>query len=38
MTRPDNTEITPEMLEAQEAIVAQAEAEEEALINADTEK
>ena len=38
MTRPDNTEITPEMLEAQEAIVAQAEAEEEALINADIEK
>ncbi|MFR0820551.1 MAG: DNA-directed RNA polymerase subunit beta, partial [Lactococcus lactis] len=38
MTRPDNTEITPEMLEAQEAIVAQAEAEEEALINANTEK
>lgn len=38
MTRPDNTEITPEMLEAQEAIVAQAEDEEEALINADTEK
>lgn len=38
MTRPDNTEITPEMLEAQEAIVAQAEAEEEALVNADIEK
>ncbi len=38
MTRPDNTEITPEMLEAQEAIVAQAEAEEEALINAGNEE
>jgi len=38
MTRPDNTEITPEMLEAQEAIVAQAEAEEEALISAGNEE
>ncbi|MDM5146219.1 DNA-directed RNA polymerase subunit beta [Lactococcus lactis] len=40
MTRPDNTENYKYsgMLEAQEAIVAQAEAEEEALINANTEK
>jgi DNA-directed RNA polymerase subunit beta len=35
--RPENIEITPEMLEAQEAIVAAAEAAEQALIDAENE-